>query len=306
MEQKALPKIIDEGDFDLIHAETFYVSPHIPKNTELPIVLVDQTIEYKVYEHFVRNFKFFFLRPLLYIDVLKLKYWETFYWERASRVVAVSDKDVTAMSDILGKRKVRLNPNGVGEDLMKKIGLHYCKTVVFMGNYAWMQNSEAARMLAKQVFPLIKEKIPDARLVIAGQHTEKLTDLKDDGVDLVDFSVDDLDGQEKVFKTSGVLVAPLYGPGGTRLKILAAMAAHLPVVTTSVGIAGIGKNGESYLEGETAEKIAEQTVRILGDKKLYEKVAENARKLVEDKYSYQAIAKDLDKIYQEVLDERKQ
>src|SRR5581483_1960843 len=44
-EKKALPKIISEGNFDLIHAETFYTCPHIPKNN-LPLVLVDQTIEY--------------------------------------------------------------------------------------------------------------------------------------------------------------------------------------------------------------------------------------------------------------------
>src|SRR5690349_8273203 len=49
-ESKELPNIIKEGEFDLIHAETFYVGPHIPK-TDIPIVLVDQTIEYEVYRH---------------------------------------------------------------------------------------------------------------------------------------------------------------------------------------------------------------------------------------------------------------
>jgi glycosyltransferase involved in cell wall biosynthesis len=299
-EQKALPKIIKEGNFDLIHAETFYVNPHIPK-TDIPIVMVDQTIEYLVYEHFVKNFKFVPLRPMLSIDVLKLKYWERAYWKRAARVVGVSEKDVKVMTDLLGKEKVRFNPNGVGEDLMKKIGLHYSKTIVFMGNYAWMQNSEAARLLAEKVFPLIKKEIKDAKLLIAGQHTEKISDLKSDSVEIIDFTVDDLEGQEKIFKTSGVLVAPLYGPGGTRLKILAAMAAHLPVVTTNVGIAGIGKNGEDYLEGNTPEEIAKLSVKVLNDKKLYEKIAGNARKLVEEKYSYTAIAKQLDQIYEEVV-----
>lgn len=303
-EQKALPKIINEGDFDLIHAETFYVSPHIPK-TDIPIVMVDQTIEYLVYEHFVKSFKYAPLRPLLSIDVLKLKHWEIRYWKKASRVVGVSEKDVKVMTDVLGKEKVRFNPNGVGEDLMKKIGLHYSKTIVFMGNYAWMQNSEAARLLAEKVFPLIKDQIKDAKLVIAGQHTEKIVDLRNESTEIVDFAVDDLEGQEKIFKTSGVLVAPLYGPGGTRLKILAAMAAHLPVVTTSVGIAGIGKNGENYLEGNTPEEIAKLTVQVLNDKKLYKKIANNARKLVEEKYSYEAIAKQLDEIYKEVLEEKK-
>ena len=109
-----------------------------------------------------------------------------------------------------------------------------------------------------------------------------------------------IEGIKNAFHTSGILVAPMYGPGGTRLKILGAMAAHLPVVTTKVGIAGIGKDGESYLEGSTPEEIASQTIRLLKDKKLYEMIAKNARKLVEDEYSYEAISKILNSVYEEV------
>ena len=79
------------------------------------------------------------------------------------------------------------------------------------------------------------------------------------------------------------------------------MAAHLPVVTTKVGIAGIGEDGVSYLEGSNPEELAKQAIRILEDKKLYETIADNARKLVEDKYSYEAIAKILNDVYEEVV-----
>ena len=304
-EQKALPKIIDDGDFDLIHAETFYVNPHIPKSTKIPVVLVDQTIEYLVYDHIVKNFKLFFLRPLLYIDVLKLKYWETFYWKKAARVVGVSEKDVKVMTDVLGKEKVRFNPNGVGEDLMDKVPLHFTKKILFVGNYLWGQNVEAAQILAEKVFPEILKSVPDATLSIVGQNTEKIMNLKKDNIEITDLAVDDIGGIEKAFQTAGILVAPIYGPGGTRLKILGAMAAMLPVVTTKVGIAGIGKDGDTYLEGQTVIEIAKQSVKILQDKKLYEKIAVGARTLVEDNYSYQAIAKQLDEVYQGVVSEKK-
>ncbi len=302
-EKKELPKIIKVGDFDIIHAETFYVGPHIPK-TEIPIVLVDQTIEYEVYRHFVDNFKYFFLKPLLYIDVMKLKYWEIFYWKKAARVVAVSDKDQKIMQDVVGNKTVRLVPNGVGEDLMERVPLHYSQKLLFVGNYAWLQNIEAARVLANEVFPLIKSKIKNATLLVAGQNTEKIADLKNSDIEVLDLAVDDVEGIKRSFRTSGVLVAPLYGPGGTRLKILGAMAAHLPVVTTLVGIAGIGKDGESYLEGKNPEELAAQTIRLLNDKKLYEKIADNARMLVEDTYSYEAIAKILHSVYEEVIEDK--
>lgn len=300
-ERKALPNIIKEGEFDLIHAETFYVSPHIPQNSNIPIVLVDQTIESQVYEHFVKSFKFALLRPLLYIDVFKLKYWERYYWKKASRVVAVSEKDANIMKEILKEDKVTLIPNGVGEDLMDKVPLHYSKEILFVGNYAWLQNIEGAQVLARKVFPKILKKIPDATLSIVGQNTTKVKDLATKNIKIIDLEVDDINGIKQAFQNSGVLVAPMYGPGGTRLKILAAMAAMLPVVTTTVGIAGVGDKDINYLEGDTSEELANQAIKVLQDKSLYKKIAENARQLVEKKYSYTAIAEQLTSVYNEVV-----
>lgn len=302
-EKKSLPKIIEEGDFDIIHAETFYVSPHIPK-TDIPIVLVDQTIEYQVYSHMIKNFKWAFLKPLLFIDVLKIKFWETYYWKRAARVVAVSEQDAKIMRYLVPKLQVTIVPNGVGEDLVDNVPLHYSKTVVFIGNYAWLQNSEAAEILATKIFPKILEKVKDAKLVLAGQFSDRIKHLESDNVRLEDFKVDDIEGIKNVFRTNGVLVAPLYGPGGSRLKILGAMSSKLPVVTTKVGIAGIeATDGESFLEGNTPEEIARLTIKLLEDKALYQKIANNARKFMEENYFYESIVEKLDQVYREVTND---
>lgn len=301
-EQKALPKIIKDGNFDLIHAETFYVSPHIPP-TDIPIVLVDQTIESQVYEHYVKNYKIVPLRLLLYLDVLKIKYWESHYWKKATRVIAVSERDAKVMKEIVPGLKVDVIPNGVGDDLVEDVPLHYNRTVLFMGNYAWLQNAEAAKILANEVFPKILAELPDAKLVIAGQFTEKIKYLETKKIKVMDFPIDDIKSVQKYFRESGVLVTPLYGPGGTRLKILGAMAAKLPVVTTKVGITGIdATDKENVLEGDTPEELAALSVKILKDKELYKKISTNARRFVEKNYFYEAIAQKLDKVYQEATD----
>ncbi|MFI5205321.1 MAG: glycosyltransferase family 4 protein [Candidatus Paceibacterales bacterium] len=300
-EKKALPKIIEEGNFDIIHAETFYVCPHIPE-TKIPIVLVDQTIEFQVYQHFVETFKIRPLRPMLYIDVLKLKFWEAYYWKRAARVIAVSERDASVMRQTVKGLKVTVNPNGVGEDLEEDSKLHFNTDLVFVGNYAWLQNIEAAKILAEEVLPIILKEIPKARLIIAGQNVEKVAFLKSDKVIIEDISNEDFGKVKKVCLASGVMVAPWYGPGGTRTKFLVAMAARLPVITTRVGIEGIDAvDHESVLIGETSEELAELTIKILKDKKLYQKIADNARKLIEDKYTYQSLADQLDQIYQQVV-----
>ncbi len=186
---------------------------------------------------------------------------------------------------------------------MGDVKLHYKKTILFMGNYAWLQNIEAARILCKEVFPEILKRIPDCKLIIAGQNTDKISDLESKSVELKYFAVDDIDSVKKAYQENGIMVAPLYGPGGTRLKILAAMASKMPVVTTEIGTEGIeAVDMESILVSKRGNSLADLAVKVLEDKKLYEKIAVNARKLVEGEYSYSSIAKKLSDVYKEVVE----
>jgi len=174
-EKTALEAELTENKYDLIHAETFYVMPHLP-TTKTPVLLVDQTIEFQVYQHFVKNFKKWFLKPFLYIDVLKIKYWEIKFWQKAKKVVAVSEADKSKMLSLDRKLNVGVVPNGAGEDLMavwKKRALSKVPTVFFQANFTWLQNIEAAENLAKKVFPLIKEKIPSAACWSVGQNAKE-------------------------------------------------------------------------------------------------------------------------------------
>lgn len=299
-EKRDIKSTLATSNFDIIHAETFYVSPHIPE-TKTPIVLVDQAIEYQVYQHFVKNFRFPFLKPFLSIDVRKIKYWETYYWNKAAHVIAVSERDAKTMMEFVPSDKVSVVPNPVGEDLIQNVPLHFSEKILFQGNYAWLQNVEAAQILAQHIFPKILQKVPDAELVVCGQNADKVSGLGANGIRIVNLDIGDIQGVKKAYHTSGIMIAPLYGPSGARVKIVGAMAAKLPVVTTSIGIEGIdAKDSESVLIADSYEELANQAVRLLTDKKLYEKIANNARKLVERKYTFEVSAKKLNEIYKQV------
>lgn len=105
----------------------------------------------------------------------------------------------------------------------------------------------------------------------------------------------------EAYQKASVFVAPLAGPGGTRLKILGAMAAGVPVITTKVGIEGIeAKNNQEVLIRDDAVGMAQAAIELLGDKQLYQRLTLAARHLFEKKYNWGAIAQKLDKIYEEV------
>ena len=200
--------------------------------------------------------------------------------------------------------KVDVVPNGVGEDfssLPKKI--HYNHTILYMANYKWIQNWEAVELLANKVFPLIRREILDAKLIIAGQFpTPQVKALAGKDVEVVELEDDDFKGVVNSYLKSGIFIAPMYAPGGTRLKILAAMASMVPVVTTPIGAEGYGAiDNESILIGDTPEDLARIAVEALENKKLYEDIASEARHLVDTKFSWEPISRKLESIYEEII-----
>lgn len=86
-----IEELLNEENFDVIHAETFYIMPHIPQ-TLVPVLLVEQTIEYQVYMHFIETLPLW-LRPLFYMDIFKRRLSEINYWKKAQLVATVSDAD---------------------------------------------------------------------------------------------------------------------------------------------------------------------------------------------------------------------
>ncbi|MBI3954442.1 glycosyltransferase family 4 protein, partial [Candidatus Collierbacteria bacterium] len=259
-------------------------------------------IEYQVYQHYVNHTAPFFLRPLLNIDVAKLKYWERYYWRQADRVIAVSAHDRNIMRNLEPDLKVEIVPNGVNLDLFKKKASWHnpSPTILFVGNFLWLQNTEAAIMLIDQILPLVNKKIPKARVVIAGQHQpEELVKRASDKVKIVNLKEDDVQGLINAYYQADIFASPIKGPGGTRLKNLAAMASLLPIVSSSVGVRGLGVvDGDHVYVRNSPSGQASAIISLLTQPNEAERLARKARAFVQDKYDYAIVAKKLSRIYQ--------
>lgn len=284
--------------FDLIHAETFYVMPHIPE-TSVPILLVEQTVEYLVYSHYAESYPNLFLRPFLYFDVLKMKYWEKKFWGQANKVAAMSEEDKQIMLSESPNLDVDIVPNGVDSDFFGKSVASRSKmpTVLYLGNFTWLQNREAVRVLVEKVWPKIKAAIPLAKLWIIGKDAQKFFP----GLSTKDIRVEEVGDVREVYQQSSVLVAPIYGGGGTRYKNFEAFASGLPVITTSIGIRGIdAKDGIQVVVRDEPEEIARAAIELLENFRLAKKIAKMAKKLVKDKFDWDPIAGTLSRIYEQL------
>jgi len=297
-EKEAIEKKIRQEKFDLIHAETFYVMPHIPK-TSIPILLVEQTIEYLVYRHFAEESRFLALKPLFYFDVLKMKYWELRYWKQAAKVVAMSDEDRKIMVSEVSRLSVDIVPNGVDSRYFNKTIASKSKEqiILYVGNFTWLQNREAVDILVRKIWPKIKSSLPLAKLWIIGKEAQKFFP----NLSVEDIRVKEVADIREVYQKASVLVAPIYGGGGTRYKNFEAFASGLPVITTSIGIRGTNaKDSWEVIIRNNPSDIAEATIELLRNPILYKKIAENAKKMVSKKYDWDPIAKKLSDIYEQL------
>jgi len=299
-EKEAVRHELENDKYDLIHAETFYVMPHIPR-VDIPTLLVDQTVEYLVYEHYVQEQVPFWLRPILWIDVLKIKYWETYYWKQAKKVIAMSYSDGKIMESLAPGLKVGVVPNGVDVEYFSEKKREETKVpkVLYLGNFSWLQNVEAAEALVAEVWPNIKKKIPNSKLWIVGKDMpERVKILRTSDIEVTEGIPDNRDA----YTQASVLVTPIKGPGGTRLKILEAMASSLPVVTTSTGAEGLDlTDGKNALIRNDFDELAEAAVKVLKDPELAIKLGVEGKRFVEQRYTWQKNAELLSKIYEEVV-----
>lgn len=288
-----IEKILSNEKFDLIHVETFYVMQNVPSTT-LPIILVEHNIEYLVYQRFT-NLMPLVLRPLLYVDILKLKYWEKRFWKKATKLIAVSDEE----KQIMDRSDVEIVPNGVDVNKFKVKSEKFQidkkeKRILFIGDFKWMQNRNAAEWILKELWPRINSL--DLKLWIVGKNIP--ANIKSKASGNVFFDEDAPTNTEEIFKMADLLIAPIVVGGGTSYKILEAMACGVPVVTTSLGIEGIdARAGREVIIAETANDFADKIQSLLKNKTLHDTLSKNARSLIEKKYNWDIIVGQLEKVY---------
>jgi glycosyltransferase involved in cell wall biosynthesis len=197
----------------------------------------------------------------------------------ADRLTVVSEEDSRHFR-MLGATAIEVVPNGV--DCAAYRGLPTGRaarepTILYVGAMSWGPNVSAAVYLAEAVLPLVRDRVPGTRLRIVGRDpapsVRSLGRLP--GVEVTG-AVPDVTPH---LRAANVLAVPLEAGGGTRLKILEAFAAGLPVVSTPVGCEGLGADDGEHLVIADRDGFAEAVVALLRDETLGRRLAARARDL---------------------------
>jgi glycosyltransferase involved in cell wall biosynthesis len=292
-------------DFDIVQIEHSRMAPYleaIPRKSRSKSVLMFHNFTSQQYGRVSHVEQRWDRKLRTWLHGVTMGYWEPRYAERFDRCITVSEAD----QDLLMKANPRLHvnviPNGVDIEKYKPLPspAENAPSLMFVGNMGYPPCVDAVVYFCQEIFPRIRQRIGAAELWIVGRDPRpEVLQLNGNGVHVTG-RVDDV---VPYYQKSTVCVVPLRAGGGTRLKILEAMALGRPVVSTTIGCEGLGVvDGEHLLVADTPEQFAEKTVNLLLEKKLYERIVVNGRKLVEVEYDWDKVAENLMQVYEKMVE----
>ncbi|HAJ35623.1 MAG TPA: glycosyl transferase family 1 [Chloroflexi bacterium] len=231
----------------------------------------------------------------------KLRHYEAAVMRGADAVVAVSAADRAALQRLGAASSITVVSNGIDVTHYQPLAPAPppAPTIVFTGKMDYRPNIDAVLWFAQQVLPRILAQAPAARFQIVGMNPHARLDvLRANPAIEITGAVPDT---RPYLQRAGVYVIPMRVGGGTRFKALEAMACAAPIVSTTLGVEGIGvRNGQEMLLADTPEEFAIAVLRVLADAAgngvLRRQLGAQGRRFVETRYAWEAIIPHLENV----------
>jgi glycosyltransferase involved in cell wall biosynthesis len=239
-----------------------------------------------------------------FIQWHRLRRYERRACETADRVVVVSDRDAEAVRQLVPGLVPAVVPNGVD--------VEYCtgpfsllpddsgpgdRDLVFVGKMDFRPNVDAVLWFVRSVLPVIRQQIPEVRFWIVGKDPHpRLAPLTSDPSVVLTGWVRDV---RPYIAGAAVYVIPLRIGGGTRLKVLEAMAVGKAIVSTGLGCEGFDLEHDRHLVvADTPEQFAAATLALLEDPERRKRLGKTARHFAAANYDWRAIVPELERVYE--------
>jgi glycosyltransferase involved in cell wall biosynthesis len=231
-------------------------------------------------------------------EARKMDAFERATLRRFDSVVAVSDRDAVVLAKRYGLPKVPRIETGVDLDFYRYQAPRADGVVaVFAGAMDSRSNIDGIEFLLRQVWPRVQAAMPGAKMLIAGRNPPPalVAEAKASGMNWrFTGSVADI---RPHLHAGDISLIPLRVGSGTRLKAFEAMASGLPVVSTLLGVEGLGLTpGQHFLAADTDTEFADAIIALLRDAPRRAAMAEAGRALLEARYSWATIARQFEAI----------
>jgi glycosyltransferase involved in cell wall biosynthesis len=284
---------------DIVHFDTISLAPFSSIIGGCRKVLNHHNIESAMMLRRAQNEPNFFKKAYMYLEGYKIRVYETRICKSFDINITCSTQESQRLLNQTPQLKIEEIPNGVDLDYFYPFNLQKVDhSLIFAGGMNWYPNRNAMLFFVDKVWPLLKKEIPDIKMTVVGQDPPpKLKNLaRDDKNFIVTGFVDDV---RPYIDQAMVYVCPIKDGGGTKLKILDALAMGKAIVAHPLSCEGIDvMDGESVLFAETPNEYVKCIKRLFDDSTFLQRLGNNGQKLVSEKYSFVNIGRKLSRLYE--------
>lgn len=285
-----LKKLLQEREFDVIQFEGLFSTPllkTVQQNSNCTLVYRAHNVEWKIWANNANQAKGL---KRLYLKQLAqtLKTYEVKVIKYFRNIISISRIDLEYFQELNLNARYYNYPTGIAVEkddfLLDKNFSSALPTKLFhIGSMEWLPNRQGLEWFVKEVWPLVLKKNNNIWFSIAGKSLKK-NDSKLSGKNIINYGEVE-DAHEFMFKNE-VCIVPLFSGSGIRIKSLEAMSLGIPVISTSIGAAGIDyQRNVNILIADNAEDFAAAIVKITTDLDVFNKISVNAKNLIQLKYN---------------------
>jgi glycosyltransferase involved in cell wall biosynthesis len=315
MAQQLTDLVAGDRGFDLVHADQLWMAPFAlwarsHSARPLPLVLDAHNAVFQIPQRMAETARNPLVRLLLKLEAAKMAAYEAAACRQFDHVATVTPDDLGTLAKLMtgragstgalpGMTAIPICVDSNDKAMLARAP--HARRVTFLGGLHWPPNAEGMVWFARDIWPLVIHKAPDAVLTVIGkdppaelariaheanQHNFEITGYVPDPMPYL--------GETAAF------IVPLRAGGGMRVKIIDAWSWGLPIVSTSIGAEGLEyQHGENLLIADTARDFAESLVRLLADPALADRISRAGRRTLQERYDWRRIYPAWDKVYRQ-------
>ncbi len=294
--------VIQEQELDLIFVFSGAMGQFVPVgNYDIPVFFDLNDVDSQKWLAYGRTSRFpmrqLYLREASYVGLAEIE-----LAQRFGNAVLVSQDEADLFKAILGRGDaVQVHAVSNGVDCEKfcskriKADKHKTESIIFSGAMSYRPNIEGVTWFARHVWPLLLQKYPDLKFIIAGGgagvHVKQLENIK--GIEVLGYVKD----MAETVDQADIVVAPLLTARGIQNKVLEGMAMSKPVVASPEALEGVICDiGADIVCADGAEDFAKSILKLIEDPKQARMIGERGRACVERHYSWESTFEKLDNI----------
>jgi len=305
--KQALARFLSEKDFDIVQIESIHLMEYVPIIRAVkrpPIIVCDwHNVESELMRRYSEREASLLRRVYAGRTARLMSEFEKRAVREFDAHIVVSERDAERLRELNPDARIYVIENGVDTAFYTDPGVRdksLARRVVFVGSMDYHANVDGALSFARQVWPRLHERRAELILTIVGKdpapEVRELAKIR--GIEVTG-TVDDV---RPFYREAIAAVVPLNVGGGSRLKILEAMAAGVPVVSTTLGAEGLEvQDDENILIADTSEQLVEAILIVIEDEARRHHLSAAGRALVSSRYDWSSLGTALFQVYEALL-----